>query len=130
MTGINELSDLLENLKPELIPGNFVFVSVEVGADGLEGLDPILTFHENEGLTLVLRRDAAEAAGLRYEGVWRQITLSVHSALEAVGLLARVTSALAEVGIPCNAVSAFYHDHLFVPIELAEKAMRRLEAIR
>ena len=43
------------------------------------------------------------------------ITLDVHSSLESVGFLAAVSARLAAAGIPCNAVSAFHHDHLFVP---------------
>jgi hypothetical protein len=43
------------------------------------------------------------------------LTLRVHSALDGVGLTAAVASALAEIGIPCNMVAAFHHDHAFVP---------------
>ncbi len=44
----------------------------------------------------------------------------------AIGFLAAVTAHLAESGIAVNAVSAFHHDHLFVPAARAEEAMRRL----
>ncbi|MEY9903549.1 hypothetical protein ABIA44_007723 [Bradyrhizobium sp. USDA 329] len=53
----------------------------------------------------------------------RLITLTVHSALDAVGLLAAITARLAEAGISVNAVSAFHHDHLFVPADRADEAM-------
>jgi hypothetical protein len=51
------------------------------------------------------------------------ITLNVHSDLSAIGFLARITGALAESGISVNAVSAYYHDHLFVPINAAKRAI-------
>jgi uncharacterized protein len=53
--------------------------------------------------------------------------LTVHSSLEAVGFLAAITARLAETGISVNAVSAFYHDHLFVPHDRADEALARLQ---
>jgi hypothetical protein len=55
------------------------------------------------------------------------ITLRVHSALEAVGLTAAVSAALAREGVSCNVVAGFYHDHLFVPHDSAAQAVRLLE---
>ena len=55
------------------------------------------------------------------------ITLSVHSSLEAVGFLAAITARLANAGISVNAVSAFHHDHLFVPEHRASEALRLLQ---
>ena len=49
------------------------------------------------------------------EPLWAQITLRIHSSLEAVGMMAAIAAALTARNIPCNAVSAYYHDHLFVP---------------
>ena len=57
------------------------------------------------------------------------ITLTVHSSLEAIGLLASVATSLATAGIPCNAVAAYHHDHLFVPNELADQALSVLRGI-
>ena len=54
------------------------------------------------------------------------VTLTVHSALDAVGFLAAITTRLAAAGISVNAVSAFFHDHLFVPAERAEEAVEIL----
>ena len=50
----------------------------------------------------------------------------MHSALEAVEFLTRVTAVLAEQGISVNAVSAFYHDYLFVPADRTDEALRVL----
>jgi hypothetical protein len=56
----------------------------------------------------------------------RMVTLTVHSALAAVGFLAATTTHLAAAGISVNAVSAFFHDYLFVPAERAEEAVEIL----
>jgi hypothetical protein len=57
------------------------------------------------------------------------ITLTVHSALEGVGFLAAITARLSASGIGSNPVSAFYHDHLFVPADRADDAMRVLREL-
>jgi hypothetical protein len=90
-------------------------------------LDPVGLFREAEGWTLILDPVQAEAARLPYDAIFRQITLSVHSSLEAVGFLAAVTHHLAAHGISVNPVSAYYHDHLFVPADCAHRVMNLLQ---
>ena len=51
----------------------------------------------------------------------------MHSALEAVGFLARITQRLAGLNMGVNPVSGFYHDHLFVPDDRADDAMAELQ---
>lgn len=92
-------------------------------------LEPIATFKELEGLTLVLTKDKADNAGLNYEGVFRQITLTVHSSLDAVGLTAAVSTKLAAKGISANIIAAYYHDHIFVSSEQAEQALLALKEL-
>jgi hypothetical protein len=55
------------------------------------------------------------------------ITLSIHSSLEAVGFLAAITGKLADHNISVNPISAYYHDHLFVPAARAQAAMELLQ---
>ena len=88
-----------------------------------------MTVREAEGWTAVVPQARAAAAGLGYEGVYRRITLTVHSSLEAVGMLAAVARALADAGVACNAVSGRYHDHLFVPAARAEDALAALQRL-
>ena len=57
------------------------------------------------------------------------ITLSVHSALDAVGFIARVSTALAKENMGVNPVAGFYHDHLFVPDGRQEDALRVLHRL-
>ena len=64
MTGEGDLDALLKNMKPELQPGTFVFCAIAPNAPTPAGLNPRLTFREQEGTTLVVLREEAEAAGL------------------------------------------------------------------
>jgi hypothetical protein len=129
VTGERDLDALLRNMKPELLDGTFVFCTIPPSEPIPAGVNPLLTFREQEGTTLVILREEAEASGLRYAFASHLITLTVHSALDAVGLLAAVTARLAAAGISVNAVSAFHHDHLFVPADRADKAMTVLRAM-
>ena len=122
MNGMSELDRLLAALAPRLVEGEFVFCTL-ASRSVPAGLSPVAVFEEAEGTTVICRRESAAAAGLGFEGAFRQITLTVHSSLHAVGLLAAVSSALARGGIACNAVSGFHHDHLFVPSARADQAL-------
>lgn len=127
MTGERNLEALLRNMKPEMRDGIFVFCTIAEEAKIPAGIKPLLTFREAEGTTLVVREDEAESIGLAFQFPSRLITLTVHSSLDAVGLLAAITARLTATGISVNAVSAFYHDHLFVPLHRAEDALRVLQ---
>src|SRR3954469_23724621 len=127
MDAERDLITLLRHMKPELRPGIFVFCTIPTNEPVPAALHPQLTFREQEGTTLVILREEAEAAGLRHAFTSRLITLTVHSALDAVGFLAAITARLAEAGISVNAVSAFHHDHLFVPADRADDAMVLLQ---
>jgi len=113
--GERDLKALLREMKPEIQDGTFVFCSVSKHHHIPLTIEPLLIFHEREGTTVVIRRGEAERLGWPYAFPSRLITLTVHSSLEAVGFLAAITAQLAEAGIGVNAVSAYYHDHLFVP---------------
>lgn len=128
MSGERDLAKLLAGLSPLMGPETYVFASVPAGTD-ISGLSPIMQFTEEEGLTLILERRAAEAAGLAYDFPCRRISLAVHSALDAAGLMAAVSVALTEAGIACNPVAGFHHDHLFVPEARAAEALGLLQAM-
>ncbi|TDE40664.1 ACT domain-containing protein [Antarcticimicrobium sediminis] len=114
MVGETNLDILLRGMSAELVDGLYVFATVSDGVVPV-GVRPRMTFQEAEGLTLILLKEEAEAHKLAYEFPCRMITLNIHSSLEAVGFLARITTALARHGMGVNPVSGFFHDHLFVP---------------
>ncbi|MFC9246302.1 ACT domain-containing protein [Streptomyces sp. NPDC057136] len=128
MTGERDLRTLLKSMRPELNPGRHVFTTVPDGAVP-EGVSPVVTVTEREGLTLVLPEAEADAAGLAYGYVAGWITLRVHSALDAVGLTAAVALALTDAGLSCNVVAGYHHDHVFVPYERAAEAVGVLERL-
>jgi hypothetical protein len=131
MSGQTDLATLLASLQPELQEGVFVFVSQGPDSPALpDDVVPIMRFREQEGWTSIVKETAAFRAGLDGSFRCRLVTLKVHSSLEAVGLLAAVTTRLAAAGISVNAVSAFYHDHFFVAPEHAEKACAILRELR
>ncbi|MEZ2331600.1 ACT domain-containing protein [Mesorhizobium sp. RCC_202] len=123
MSGETDLQKLLASMTPHLFPDIYVFVTLSSGASLPDGLEPVMRFGEREGTTLILPENQAKAAGLAGTFRCRMITLDIHSSLEAIGFLAAITTRLATAGMGVNPVSAFYHDHLFVPAERAEEAL-------
>jgi hypothetical protein len=131
MSGETDLNTLLATMSPELRGGTYMFVTVPLDTAVSTKLNAVMSFREDEGLTMIVPDKAVLAAGITGVFPCRMITLEVHSALDAVGFLATVTTHLAAAGIGVNPVSAFFHDHLFVPAERAEEAvgiLRRLAA--
>lgn len=126
MAGEDNLAKLLSTMNPQLHDPEFVFCTVPTQGHQQLDIEPIGWFREAEGITLIVQREAAERAGLECDFVARMVTLSVHSSLEAVGFLAVVTTRLAAAGISVNPVSAYYHDHLFVPADRAQEVMELL----
>ncbi len=127
-TGETNLSALLRNMQPSLNKGDYVFCTVSADFN-ISGLNTICTFREQEGLTLILEKSVADAFALPYSYIAAWITLTVHSSLEATGLTAAFSRALADAGISCNVVAAFYHDHIFVDKRDAQKAMEVLKEL-
>ncbi len=123
MPASKDLDFLLANMTPEIILGEYVFTTVDEHTLQELSDSPVLVFRESEGVTVILRKEVADAKALLYEEVWGLITLSVHSSLSAIGFLAAVTRELAKASISVNAVSAVYHDHLFVPLDRVREAM-------
>lgn len=128
MTGETELTKLLQNMKPELNTGEYVYCLVN-SLEQAAILKPIGIFQEKEGTTVILSKEQADAASLSYPTICAWITLTVHSSLEAVGLTAIFSKALTNANISCNVIAGYYHDHIFVPVKDAERAMEVLFAL-
>jgi hypothetical protein len=127
--GEKSLQKLLATLTTVLHPKTYVFVTLPPSATPPPLSEIRMIFHESEGATLIMEREAARARGFNFEFPSRMITLDVHSSLEAVGFLAVITNRLAEKSMGVNPISAFYHDHLFVPEGREEDALEVLKAI-
>ncbi|GGM12734.1 ACT domain-containing protein [Nakamurella endophytica] len=138
MAGATDLDTLLRDMEPVLRDGEYVFV-VHLDPPASDGPDPAgpggpglpaeALVREDEGLTLVLRREVADARGLPYDFVAAWITLQVHSSLAAVGLTAAFAGALADAGISCNTVAGYHHDHLLVPVGDRDAALAVLRGL-
>jgi hypothetical protein len=128
--GERDLDTLLKNMQPVLDKEEVVFCSLPPYQ-----ADEYLTlcqgfYEEREGTTLILGKALADLHQLDYGPVFRRITLNVHSSLEAVGFLARISEVLAAQGISLNVVSAFYHDYLYIRTDQARDALNYLELWR
>jgi hypothetical protein len=126
MAGEENLQTLLKTMKPQHNVGEYVFCVVN-NLKKLNLEEVILVFKEQEGTTVVIKKELADSLKLDYSFISSWITLTVHSSLEAVGLTAAFSNALAQHGISCNVVAAFYHDHIFVDHTDVNKAMEILK---
>ena len=125
MNGEKNLETLLKSMKPKHNVGEYVFCTIE-NLDQLNLSQIIMTFKEEESITIIAKKEVADQLNLEYSFIATWITLTVHSALEAVGLTAAFSKALSDNGISCNVVAAYYHDHIFVDKKDTDKAMEIL----
>jgi len=82
-------------MDPVLMPGRFVFCTVEDGALAAEAL---ATFREEEGLSVLLPVARAEALGLAVESPMRQITL--REALAVLRAEPAIELLFTDIGLP------------------------------
>ena len=128
-----DLSKLLSSLLVKQREGLWRFETIDKDAASWAELVSLrdvrqiaMLFQEEEGLTVITAATDETPPANRW--VW--LELSVYSDLNAVGFLAKVAAALTEADVPCNAVAAFHHDHIFVPEGKASAAVAALEALR
>lgn len=126
MAGETDLEVLLQSMSPVLDDGEYVFCSLPEGAS-YDHLEPVAFIREKEGISLIIPENTASKNNIPSETVFKCITLTVHSSLDAVGLTAAVSSKLAAAGISANIVAGYYHDHIFVQASQADKALQALK---
>ncbi|MCZ8370828.1 MAG: ACT domain-containing protein [Porphyrobacter sp.] len=113
---VRELAAMLAGMAPALDARRWRFVLVE----GPPPQDAFALIREDDGTTAILPGVTGDFA---------RVTLTVHSALDGVGLTAAVAGALAQAGIACNVVAGFHHDHIFVPWARADETLAILQRL-
>ena len=117
----------LKNLNPVLLEDEYVFCTFLSSIYGDHSkLNPIASFNEKEGLTLVVKKEIAKFNNLEFKGTFKCISLNLISSLTSVGLTALISKALADNEISTNIYAGYYHDHIFVPLEKANDAFKLL----
>ena len=127
-TGESDLLTLIAQMSPSLDDQIWAFVSVDDVSSEYLAEHALATFRETEGTTLIVPWERADEFDVCSEPMAR-ITLNIHSSLEAVGLTAAVSQALASEAISANVVAGFYHDHIFVPQTAGERAVACLKLL-
>ncbi len=128
MPPVRDLDALIRGMEPVLHDGTFVFAASDPGVEIALG-EIVAYVREAEGPSFVVEEAVARRCGLTPLSRCAWITLTVHSDLEAVGLTAAVSAALAREGIACNVVAGARHDHLFVPIDRGHDALAALRRL-
>ncbi len=113
---VSDLAGMLAGMAPALDAHEWGFLVVESEPPS----DAFAVIREDEGTTAIVAQEG---------GGFARITLTVHSALDGVGLTAAVSTALAQQGIACNVVAGFHHDHLFVPWARRDEALAILQRL-
>jgi hypothetical protein len=112
--GESDLGRLIAELSPVLSQERYAFEGCAATA---LGADAFAMIREDEGLTVIRKSD---------RGTWARISLGLHSSLEAVGLTAALSRALADAGISANFIAGLKHDHIFVPWDRRHDALAAL----
>lgn len=128
MNGEKDLAKLLKSMKPKQNPGDYVFCTLK-NIENFDLMNVEMFFREDEGFTIIIKKEIADRLHLEYSVIMSWITLTVHSSLEAVGLTAAFSKALSENNISCNVVAAYYHDHIFINKKDTEKAIEVLKKL-
>jgi hypothetical protein len=116
-------------MEPRLNVGVYVFATVGSLAE-VDGSSIVALVQEPEGLSVVMTETDALRQGIAHEFHSSWITLTVMSALEAVGLTAAFARALDDVQVSCNGIADHHHDHIVVPTESTDPALAALRGLQ
>lgn len=126
MTGERDLGRLLSGMRPVLDPRPWGYALAPPGTPAPWAWAQVA---EDEGLTLIAPLDQFDGQGWPVQGPFARITLTIHSALDAVGLTAAISTTLAQAGISANIVAGWHHDHIFLPRDRAAEALALLHRL-
>lgn len=118
-----DLTRLLAELAPVVRPVPYVVAETEAQ------IPAAAVIVEDEATTRIVEQSIADAHKLPYTFVAAWITCTIESDLEAVGMTAAISGALAEADIPCNVLAGSRHDHLLVPWDRRDEAVAILSAL-
>jgi uncharacterized protein len=91
---------------------------------------------DKDEVTLIVPHEAPEEFAKRLRGHeisgvrYRLITVDIPLPPDLVGFMARISTALAEAGVPIFPYAAYSRDHLLVPEAHFEKAMAALQRLK
>ena len=123
---VRETATMIAAMAPVLDP---LFYAFATGEAPVGEARPFAIIHESEATTRIVPvHDGVLPEGS--ERPFRRIVLTVHSALDGVGLTAAVATALAQANVACNMVAGTFHDHIFVPADDADKALSILQELQ
>jgi hypothetical protein len=130
MPGQTDLKKILESIDPYLVDESFIFMTTDQSLSSISNtLNPIASFKENEGLSIVITQATADKNAITYDSVFSCISLGVHSSLESYGLISTISRELTQNNISTNVFSGYYHDHIFVQSGKADKALKIISKI-
>ena len=118
-----DLCRLLAGLAPVVRPVPYVIVESE------EHVPAAAVIVEDEATTKIVEQVVADGHGLPNTFVAAWITCTIESDLEAIGMTAAISRALADVGIACNVLAGSRHDHLLVPWHRRDDAVAVLRGL-
>jgi hypothetical protein len=121
--GERDLRRLLAGLAPVVRPVPYVVVET----DAVVPAAAVIV--EDEATTKIIEQAVADAYGLSYTFVAAWITCTIESDLEAIGMTAALSRALADADISCNVLAASRHDHLLVPWRRRDDAVSILSGL-
>lgn len=127
MTGEQDLAVLLATMRPVLSAAPWGYGLLPEGQ--LHPSEAFALIREAKGVTVIAPLSDLSDWGIPAQGPWARISLTVESALAAVGLTATVATVLAREGIPANVVAGYFHDHLFVPWDRRAEALAALQGL-
>ena len=93
------------------------------------GVMPFMELKGIEGPSYILKKTDAQRNNSSYIFPCRCLLLNQQTKLSAVGITAKIATALASEKIPCNVVAGYHHDYFFVPEENANRALHILQTI-